>query len=134
MYRDFGTIISKHVGVFGYDVVRTYCGHGVGELFHCAPNIPHYNGIVVSRFVCKRYLFSRCNSFGFIFVASLSFFAWSGNKAIGKCKPGTIFTIEPMINLGKYKDVLWPDDWTAVAEDGTVIRRFSPRHQQLPIL
>jgi methionine aminopeptidase len=44
MYRDFGTIISKHVGAFGYDVVRTYCGHGVGELFHCAPNIPHYNG------------------------------------------------------------------------------------------
>ena len=23
---------------------RTYCGHGVGEFFHCAPNIPHYAG------------------------------------------------------------------------------------------
>lgn len=23
-------------------VVRTYCGHGIGEYFHCAPNVPHY--------------------------------------------------------------------------------------------
>merc|ERR1712238_186871 len=23
-------------------VVRTYCGHGIGSLFHTAPNIPHY--------------------------------------------------------------------------------------------
>lgn len=25
-------------------MVKTYCGHGIGELFHCAPNIPHYRG------------------------------------------------------------------------------------------
>jgi hypothetical protein len=25
----------------GYQV-KSYCGHGIGELFHCAPNIPHY--------------------------------------------------------------------------------------------
>merc|ERR1712086_1052570 len=23
-------------------VVKRYCGHGVGNLFHCAPSIPHY--------------------------------------------------------------------------------------------
>jgi len=23
-------------------IVKTYCGHGVGRLFHCAPNVPHY--------------------------------------------------------------------------------------------
>jgi methionyl aminopeptidase len=23
--------------------VKSYCGHGIGELFHCAPNIPHYS-------------------------------------------------------------------------------------------
>lgn len=22
--------------------VKSYCGHGIGELFHCAPDIPHY--------------------------------------------------------------------------------------------
>jgi methionyl aminopeptidase len=26
-----------------FQVVRTYCGHGIGELFHCSPNIPHYS-------------------------------------------------------------------------------------------
>ena len=26
----------------GCSVVRTYCGHGVNDLFHCAPNVPHY--------------------------------------------------------------------------------------------
>ncbi|KAI3428970.1 Methionine aminopeptidase [Psidium guajava] len=26
----------------GFSVVRSICGHGIGELFHCAPNIPHY--------------------------------------------------------------------------------------------
>ena len=23
-------------------MVRTYCGHGIGELFHTVPNVPHY--------------------------------------------------------------------------------------------
>lgn len=23
-------------------VVRSYCGHGIGELFHAAPSVPHY--------------------------------------------------------------------------------------------
>lgn len=26
--------------------VKSYCGHGIGELFHCAPNIPHYSSIL----------------------------------------------------------------------------------------
>lgn len=25
--------------------VKSYCGHGIGELFHCAPNVPHYASI-----------------------------------------------------------------------------------------
>ena len=24
-------------------VVKSYCGHGIGDLFHCAPNVPHYS-------------------------------------------------------------------------------------------
>lgn len=23
-------------------MVRSYCGHGIGQLFHTAPNVPHY--------------------------------------------------------------------------------------------
>lgn len=56
---------------FNYDhrfsVVRAYCGHGIGTLFHTAPSVPHYRR----------------------------------NKAVGIMKPGHVFTIEPMINLGE---------------------------------
>ena len=41
-YRDIGTPISEHAAAHGLSVVRTYCGHGIGDLFHCAPQIPHY--------------------------------------------------------------------------------------------
>ncbi|EFN52273.1 hypothetical protein CHLNCDRAFT_54612 [Chlorella variabilis] len=41
-YRDIGEVISKHAKAHGLSVVRTYCGHGIGDLFHCAPNVPHY--------------------------------------------------------------------------------------------
>ena len=29
-----------------------------------------------------------------------------------------MFTIEPMINAGSWKDRTWPDGWTSVTEDG----------------
>ena len=41
-YREVGDIISHHVGTQGFQVVRSYCGHGICDLFHCAPNLPHY--------------------------------------------------------------------------------------------
>lgn len=31
-----------HTAAPRFSVVKTYCGHGIGDLFHCAPNIPHY--------------------------------------------------------------------------------------------
>ena len=71
-------------------VVRTYCGHGIGKLFHCMPNVPHY----------------------------------SRNKAAGTMKAGMVFTIEPMINVGQWKDTMWPDGWTAVTLDGTRSAQF----------
>ncbi|KAK1441854.1 methionine aminopeptidase [Babesia gibsoni] len=46
------------------------------------------------------------------------------NKAIGVLKPGHVFTIEPMLNLGTYRDVKWPDDWTAVTADGKRSAQF----------
>lgn len=41
-YREVGDIISKHAFANKMSVVRTYCGHGIGDLFHCAPNVPHF--------------------------------------------------------------------------------------------
>jgi methionyl aminopeptidase len=43
MYRDLGDAIQSIANKFGFSVVRSYCGHGVGRLFHCAPNVPHYS-------------------------------------------------------------------------------------------
>jgi len=42
LVRDFGTIISKTVNTKGFQVVKSYCGHGIGKLFHGSPNVPHY--------------------------------------------------------------------------------------------
>lgn len=94
-YREVGEIISKHASANGCQVVRTYCGHGIGDLFHCAPNIPHY----------------------------------ARNKAVGVMKEGHVFTIEPMINAGTWRDRTWPDGWTAVTEDGQRSAQFE--HQIL---
>lgn len=46
------------------------------------------------------------------------------NKAVGMCKEGMTFTIEPMINAGTWKDELWPDNWTAVTSDGKPSSQF----------
>jgi len=84
MYRDIGNIIADHVEPLGYQVVRTYSGHGVGRMFHQAPQVPHYGK----------------------------------NKAVGFMKAGHVFTIEPMINMGTWKDVTWNDKWTSCTADG----------------
>jgi methionyl aminopeptidase len=67
-------------------VVRDFCGHGVGRLFHDAPNILHYG---------------RANE---------------GPEM----REGMIFTIEPMINLGRPHVKILSDGWTAVTRDRTL--------------
>jgi methionyl aminopeptidase len=84
MYREVGNIIAGHVEPLGYQVVRSYTGHGVGSLFHQAPQVPHY----------------------------------SKNKAVGFMKQGHVFTIEPMINQGNWRDMTWNDKWTSTTVDG----------------
>jgi methionyl aminopeptidase len=41
-FRDLGEAIQTHANGAGYGVVKDFCGHGIGALFHCAPNVPHY--------------------------------------------------------------------------------------------
>ncbi|KAI8803650.1 peptidase M24, structural domain-containing protein [Cladochytrium replicatum] len=90
LYRDIGNIISKVASSEGFSVVRTYTGHGIHKLFHCAPSIPHY----------------------------------AKNKAVGAMKPGHVFTIEPMISEGVWRDEHWLDGWTAVTADGKRSAQF----------
>jgi methionyl aminopeptidase len=49
---------------------------------------------------------------------------YAKNKAVGQCKTGMAFTIEPMITLGKYRDVTWPDNWTSTTVDGKRSAQF----------
>ncbi|MDP2437992.1 MAG: type I methionyl aminopeptidase [archaeon] len=44
MYRHLGDHIQKRAARDGLSVVRSYCGHGIGKLFHTQPNVPHYAG------------------------------------------------------------------------------------------
>ena len=39
---DIGEIIQTYVEKKGFSVVRDFCGHGIGKIFHEAPNILHY--------------------------------------------------------------------------------------------
>ena len=89
-YRNLGTPIEKVARQNKCSVVTSYCGHGIGTLFHTSPNVPHYRR----------------------------------NKAIGKMKPGHVFTIEPMINRGRSSDQTWPDNWTSVTRDGKRSAQF----------
>ena len=39
---DIGEAIQKYVEEKGFSVVRDFCGHGIGKIFHEPPNILHY--------------------------------------------------------------------------------------------
>ena len=71
-------------------VVRDFCGHGIGRLFHDEPNVLHYG----------------VPNDGVVF------------------RPGMIFTVEPMINLGRYAVKILGDGWTAVTRDRSLSAQF----------
>ncbi|MGR9105501.1 MAG: type I methionyl aminopeptidase [Gammaproteobacteria bacterium] len=80
---DIGYAIQKFAESKRYSVVREFCGHGIGKVFHEEPQVLHYGkpdtGLVL--------------------------------------EPGLVFTIEPMINLGKRHIKILSDGWTAVTKD-----------------
>jgi methionyl aminopeptidase len=39
---DIGAAIQEHAEPLGFSVVRDFVGHGIGRIFHCAPQVPHY--------------------------------------------------------------------------------------------
>lgn len=39
---DIGEAIQKHAESNGFSVVREYCGHGIGKVFHEEPQVLHY--------------------------------------------------------------------------------------------
>jgi methionyl aminopeptidase len=49
---------------------------------------------------------------------------YARNKTVGMAVEGMCFTIEPMITLGSYRDVTWPDQWTSTTIDGKRTAQF----------
>lgn len=41
--RAIGRAIQEHAEAHGFGVVRTFCGHGIGTVFHGEPSVPHYD-------------------------------------------------------------------------------------------
>jgi methionyl aminopeptidase len=41
-FGDIGHAIQSHAESKGVSVVREFCGHGLGRVFHAAPNVLHY--------------------------------------------------------------------------------------------
>lgn len=41
-FGDIGATIQKHAEKNRFSVVREYCGHGIGKIFHEPPNVVHY--------------------------------------------------------------------------------------------
>jgi methionyl aminopeptidase len=39
---DIGAVIQEHAEKNRFSVVREYCGHGIGKIFHEPPNVLHY--------------------------------------------------------------------------------------------
>ena len=87
---DIGAKIQSIAENQNYSVVRDFCGHGLGKVFHEYPNILHY-----------------------------------GEMGEGdKVEQGMFFTVEPMINIGKYDVRMLNDGWTAVTKDKTLSAQF----------
>jgi methionyl aminopeptidase len=42
LYKHLGDAIEAKCASYGYTVVKSICGHGIGRLFHCPPVVPHY--------------------------------------------------------------------------------------------
>jgi methionyl aminopeptidase len=40
--NDIGRAIESHAHSQGFNVVRSFVGHGIGEVFHGPPQVPHY--------------------------------------------------------------------------------------------
>jgi methionyl aminopeptidase len=39
---DIGAVIQDYAEANRFSVVRDFCGHGVGTIFHCPPSVLHY--------------------------------------------------------------------------------------------
>jgi len=85
-----GNAIQTYVESQRFSVVRDFCGHGIGRIFHDAPSILHF-----------------------------------GSPEDGPVlQPGMFFTVEPMVNAGRWEVKILSDGWTAVTKDRSLSAQF----------
>lgn len=97
---DIGEAIQTFVEAQRFSVVEDFCGHGLGRVFHDAPNVPHF---LVSRNPRRR-----------------------GDKGDRGpvLRPGMFLTVEPMINAGSWEVTILADGWTAITRDRSLSAQF----------
>jgi methionyl aminopeptidase len=87
---DIGHAIQSFAEKQRFSVVRDFCGHGLGRIFHDAPSVLHY-----------------------------------GEPGTGLAlREGMFFTVEPMINAGRWEVKILNDGWTAVTKDKSLSAQF----------
>ncbi|MGJ8546682.1 MAG: type I methionyl aminopeptidase [Sulfitobacter sp.] len=87
---DIGHAIQSYAQSERCSVVREFCGHGIGQVFHDTPDILNV-----------------------------------GSAGTGlELREGMIFTVEPMINLGRADVKMLADEWTAVTRDKSLSAQF----------
>ena len=96
---DIGRAIQTLAEGEGFSVVRDFCGHGLGRVFHDAPNVVHY-------------------------AEYKDRFSGISRAPDTPLQEGMFFTIEPMINEGKPEVKFLKDGWTAVARDKSLSAQF----------
>jgi methionyl aminopeptidase len=87
---DIGHAIQSYAEAARFSVVRDFCGHGLGRIFHDAPSVLH--------------------------------FGQPGDGTV--LREGMFFTVEPMINAGRYEVKILDDGWTAVTRDKSLSAQF----------
>ena len=119
----------------GCSVVRTYVGHGINDLFHGAPNIPHYaknKAVGTMKPGMVSHLSTGClvtsdNALScFILLTGIHHRACESvyfRYAQYRNKPFPLLCSQ-MINLGMASEVHWPDNWTATTVDGKRSAQF----------
>lgn len=107
-FGDIGYAIQSYVEKQGLSVVRDFCGHGLGRVFHSPPNVLHYANFSTD---------ARGNK-----VSNLR---GSAKDRTAVLEEGMFFTIEPMVNIGRPECDVLSDDWTAVTRD----RKLSAQYE-----
>lgn len=97
--RDIGRAIQNLAEGEGFSVVRDFCGHGLGRVFHEPPNVVHY-AEYQDRFGAMHYAPDI------------------------ELRAGMFFTVEPMVNEGKPDAKILKDGWTAVSRDRSLSAQF----------